>query len=262
MLILPAPPPPLVTAGGWTPQELFIDGALGAWYDVNDLSTLYQERLGGTTPAVVGGVVGTVRDKSGNGHHMSAIGSDAARGILRLDGTTGKYYIELDGVDDAYAGPVITGGRPTFPAFVAGTIYKLTSGTSVWAHTLLTNTNNTIGFGDNVNRLICGDRLNSVQRSVTTATGGFLNNAYAVGMVYSQDTRTEAYFNADAPVSNETDIDHTVAVTGNYNAQVNRTSFYTIRRWAAGIFMHNKTMTTDEINAARTWLGEQVGLTL
>jgi len=70
-----------------------------ALYDISDLSSLFVERTGAsaTTPAQVGGVVGTVRDLSGNGHHLTAP-SDAARPILRTG--SGFYWLESDGVDD------------------------------------------------------------------------------------------------------------------------------------------------------------------
>jgi hypothetical protein len=65
-------------------RKLFADPAVqGAWYDPSDLPTLYTERTGAsaTTPSVIGGVVGTVRDKSGN-HYWSTAPSDAARPLL------------------------------------------------------------------------------------------------------------------------------------------------------------------------------------
>ena len=47
----------------------------GAWHDVSDLTTLYQENTGAsaTTPSDVGDVVGTILDKSGNGNHATAL---------------------------------------------------------------------------------------------------------------------------------------------------------------------------------------------
>jgi hypothetical protein len=79
----------------WTPADL--PGLLACW-DISDLSSLFQERTGGgSTPAVVDGVVGTVRDLSRNGRHF-AEPSDAARPILRQDGDL--YYLEFDGTDD------------------------------------------------------------------------------------------------------------------------------------------------------------------
>lgn len=99
---------PGVAAMSWTGPAPTIAGLyepppltnIKGYWDVSVLSSLYQERTGGgTTPAVVDGVVGTIRDLSGNGFHLAAP-TDAGRGILRQSGS--EYYIELDGTDDAY----------------------------------------------------------------------------------------------------------------------------------------------------------------
>lgn len=86
---------------GFDPADLFSTEA-GGFYNINDTSTLFQERTGAsaTTPSTVNTVVGTIRDLSGNDNHLTAP-SDNARGILRVDGN-GKYYIEMDGIDDTY----------------------------------------------------------------------------------------------------------------------------------------------------------------
>lgn len=72
-----------------------------AFWDVSNLSSLFSDRSATpSTPAVVDGVVGTIKDLSSTGAHLIAP-TDAARGILRTDGA-GKYWIETDGVDDRY----------------------------------------------------------------------------------------------------------------------------------------------------------------
>jgi hypothetical protein len=73
----------------------------GALYDVSVLSSLYADRSATpSTPASIDGVVGTIKDLSGNGNHAIAP-SDAARGILRTNGT--YYWIECDGLSTQYA---------------------------------------------------------------------------------------------------------------------------------------------------------------
>jgi hypothetical protein len=85
----------------FSPVSLFAGGKLGALYDISDLSTLFSDRSATpVTPAVIDGVVGTIKDKSGNSNHAIAP-SDAARGILRNSGPL--YWVEMDGTDDAYA---------------------------------------------------------------------------------------------------------------------------------------------------------------
>lgn len=84
----------------WTPLVLFTPGTLGAWYDVSDLSSLFQDAAG-TVAAVVDQPVGRINDKSGNGNHLSQATS-GLRPTLRLSG--GKYYLQFTG-----GGQVLTG---------------------------------------------------------------------------------------------------------------------------------------------------------
>lgn len=88
---------------------LFSSGQDGAWYDPSDLSTMFLETTGAaaTTPAAVGDPVGTILDKSGNGHHATAV-NDAARPVLRQD-AGGRYYLESDGVNDELLSEMIPG---------------------------------------------------------------------------------------------------------------------------------------------------------
>lgn len=87
----------------WTPASLTWTGNNWVWYDPADLTTLFADRSATpATPASVDGVVGTIKDKSGNGLHAIAP-SDGARSILRQSGAL--YYIEPDGLDDCYVIP-------------------------------------------------------------------------------------------------------------------------------------------------------------
>ena len=84
-------------ASAFTPASV---GAL-AWWDTSAASSLYQERTGGgTTPSSIGGVVGTIRDQSGNGYHLAAP-SDAARGTYNT--ASGYSYVQTDATDDEYS---------------------------------------------------------------------------------------------------------------------------------------------------------------
>lgn len=82
---------------GWNPSMLFAAGEKGAWYDANDLSTLYQNS-GGTTPATaLNDPLGLVKDKSGNGLDASQA-TGTARPLLKS--ANGRRFIDFDGVDD------------------------------------------------------------------------------------------------------------------------------------------------------------------
>ena len=86
---------PTAYGQGFSPASLFRNGEQGAWYDISDLSTLFEED--GTTPASVNGVVGKVLDKSGNGHHIVQA-TETKCPILKQDGSL--YYLDFDGSDD------------------------------------------------------------------------------------------------------------------------------------------------------------------
>ena len=70
---------------------LFANSEQGAWFDVNDLSTL-AANPDGTGAVSVGDPVGYVADKSGNGNHLTASGD--ARPTLRQD-AGGKHYLDF-----------------------------------------------------------------------------------------------------------------------------------------------------------------------
>jgi hypothetical protein len=74
--------------------SLFANGQAGAWYDVSDLSSLFQDSAA-TTPAEVDSPVGYVADKSGNGHHATQ-STSTTRPTLRRD-DNGKLYLEFSG---------------------------------------------------------------------------------------------------------------------------------------------------------------------
>lgn len=81
--------------GAFDPGDLT---GIVAFFDPSDLTSLYEERTGGgTTPSSVNGVVGTMRDLSGNGNHLVAA-SDGQRPLLRQNGAL--YYLQFDGTDD------------------------------------------------------------------------------------------------------------------------------------------------------------------
>ena len=80
-----------------------LDLAPELFFQISDLATLKQERTGAsaTTPAGVGDPVGSIRNLGTLGGWATAT-ADSRRMILRQTGG-GKYYLEADGADDAYA---------------------------------------------------------------------------------------------------------------------------------------------------------------
>ena len=91
------------------PLALFAGGASGAWYDVQDLSTMFQDSAG-TTAAAVDSPVGLIREKSGNGLHMLSSGS--TRPTLRKSGSL--YYLETAGTEYMASALSYTLGQPNY----------------------------------------------------------------------------------------------------------------------------------------------------
>jgi hypothetical protein len=71
-----------------------------AWYDVSDLSTLFQDSAGTTPVTADGDPVGKVLDKSGNGNHLVQA-TAGSRPLYKTSG--GLSWLLFDGVDDSLA---------------------------------------------------------------------------------------------------------------------------------------------------------------
>lgn len=85
-----------------SPASIFAGGSrVGAWYDVNDRSTLMAADSGDAR-AAIDGKVARILDKSGNGEHLFQT-TDSKRGTLRQL-ADGRLAIEMDGTDDYYRG--------------------------------------------------------------------------------------------------------------------------------------------------------------
>lgn len=58
------------SGGGFVPTDIFTGGAVGAWYDPSDITTMFQDSAGTTPVTSYGQPVGKILDKSGNGNHL------------------------------------------------------------------------------------------------------------------------------------------------------------------------------------------------
>lgn len=72
--------------------------APAAWYDPSDLTTLFQDAEMTTPISADGQVVAAIRDKSGNGWHLTQA-TAAKRPVFHM--LRGKHWLEFDGIDDA-----------------------------------------------------------------------------------------------------------------------------------------------------------------
>lgn len=80
------------------PASLFAASEKGFWYDISDVSTLFQDTAGTTPVTAVGQSVARVNDKSGNGAHLTQA-TAGSRPTYQID-SAGRAYLSFDGVDD------------------------------------------------------------------------------------------------------------------------------------------------------------------
>jgi len=81
----------------WSPALLFQSGAVGAWFDPSDMSSLFQDADGTLPVTAPDQPVGRILDKSGHGHDAyQSLAS--ARPVYRRH--SGYHWLEFDGVDD------------------------------------------------------------------------------------------------------------------------------------------------------------------
>jgi hypothetical protein len=83
-----------------------------AWYDPSDLSTLFQDTAGTSPVTATGQSVALIKDKSGNGLHLSQATS-GKRPTYQVD-ANGKPYLNFDGSnDDLLSSSAISGNAQT-----------------------------------------------------------------------------------------------------------------------------------------------------
>lgn len=82
------------TSASFSPTDL---SGLVAWYDPGDLSTLFQDAAMMIPVTTSGTPVGAMRDKSGNGYHLTQA-TASARPVYHTNGS--KHWLTTDGVND------------------------------------------------------------------------------------------------------------------------------------------------------------------
>jgi hypothetical protein len=87
------------------PSLYFANAEKGAWFDANDITTLFQDAAGTTPVTAEGQPVGRWLDKSGNGNHATQPNTNL-RPTYQRD-AEGNYNVTFDGVNDFLATPSI-----------------------------------------------------------------------------------------------------------------------------------------------------------
>lgn len=116
-------------AAPFNPLTLF-GGTMGVWYDISDISTLFQDTAGTTPVTANNDPVARVNDKSGNGNNLLLTGAAGQRPLYKVSGSL--KYLLFDGTDD-FLGPI---------NFVMGTTWDRVS-----AIQLASTTNGICAFG-------------------------------------------------------------------------------------------------------------------
>lgn len=106
----------------WSPQVLFT-GQQGCWYDLSDLSTLFQDVEGAMPVNLDGQRVALMRDKSGRGNHMVQP-VITAMPVYRSCGNVS--WLEFDGIDDYMEVPTTRFTSPVLMS-VASELLSFTS---------------------------------------------------------------------------------------------------------------------------------------
>lgn len=227
--------------GPFNPASLFSSGQAGGWWDVTDLSTVFQD-VAGTTAGAVNAPVGRINDKSGNGNHLLYSGATSTRPTLRAG------YLEFDGVDDALAAGFTMAQPCERISALAQIVYASNTGL--------------VGGQDAGN---AGSLLNyatSPEICLFAGSVAATNNTTSIGASFCAD---EIYNAASSSLT----VNNGTATTGNPGTAGPggmRVGSYATGGWANMRFyasvLRSGTLTTTERANLRTYIGARAGLTL
>lgn len=151
-------------AVAFTPADLFTDGSKGCWYDLTDLSTLFQDAAGTIPVTAAGQPIGKVLDKSGNNNHLTQT-NNAKRPLY---GTSGPYArMIFDGLTSAFKTAAFALGSDKVAVF-AGYANDKTTGTGTMVEFSANYMNN-------------GGSFAALVPSLSTSRGSFGSNGGSGG---------------------------------------------------------------------------------
>ena len=232
---------------GFYPATLYVSGQAGLWYEPSTISTLYQDNAGTTAVTASGQQVGKESDKSGRANHAFQ-----ATGPSRPTYTVVSSipFLAYDGVDDGIATAGFATGTLTadMDCFIA---IKRTAATSgVPASIAESAVNNLFGFFN--------------PGSGISATFGSGSPTYAVnGVDVAGGTATTAgQLEAVMPINNWLILETRNVSLSAYD-KFCISSYPTLRvTGQIGSVILCPAQSTASRNSIRTYMGNQVGLTL
>jgi len=166
------------------PATLFANGEVGAWYELRDISTLFQDEEGTIPVTADGQTVSRILDKSGNGNHAT---QSVSRKRPTYRDVGGVQWLEIDQVDDKIIIPYQLNGVNTlgisYLPDAAQTSFLLVdsqqanpwgiTGAEGDSSTSVNNTNN------EVNRGLNAIRWDSIGSTISVLKRNDLYNSYA-----------------------------------------------------------------------------------
>jgi hypothetical protein len=125
---------------GFLVTELFAASEKGLWYDINDITTLFQDSAGTIPVTAAGQPVGKVLDKSGNGIHATQA-TAANRPTYQIH-AEGYGYLQFDGVNDSLVTSTLNLSTTDKVTWTAGLfVDNATSGSVAMEFSANTNSN-------------------------------------------------------------------------------------------------------------------------
>jgi len=243
----------------FSPADLFTGGELGAYYDISDISTLFQDQAGTIPVTASGQFVKHIKDLSGNGRHLT-MSLDTDYWVYQITSGFPNIYGAL--VTVAANNQFITASRVTWDApttLAAGVINGIGGNSGGFRHIQVAqNSSNTSELQTVATSANCTARVRGAvtgQLSVNSnATGTYLNgtNAYILGVVdIAQQSCT---FDSQPPNVAANNIDATtfegdIIVCGNVGAAMLKpeTRYF-------GFMVIDRLLTAQESSDMQAWL--------
>jgi len=230
--------------GGFSPADLFTGGEEGAYYEPDDLSTLFQNSNGTGAVTADGDPVAYLGDKSGNGYHATTTVT-GERPLYKED-VSGYSYLLFDGTDDLLEISSLDLDTKTWDVLCA---YKPSGNDFILANRAGDN-NPWLGIGQN------GNTNAVVPNNVT-------QNYYYVDNVLGTGTNRDNQFD-DAQLGNVILFNASISAVfsplgiGDYNNSGN----FTVPGDVYFYFIREGTLTSDERADLTTYAAAKLGVTL
>lgn len=235
---------------GFSPTQL---AGLSLWYDISDLTTLFQDAAGTTPVTADGDPVGRINDKSGNSFYCSQ-STASARPTYKTDGT--YHWLLFDGGDFLdISNNLWSGAIDSDNTLIAG------------AQITATGIRGIIGVSgyDGVNLLASGA---SVANFYVKTTGSAINpigttNILNTNRVISADRQRSS---GDAKVWQNQNLESSLSVTG--ADKLSGASFLgkaNTGLWAGNIYniaVYDVQLSTTDRNSVESYIADKSGVTL